>query len=314
MKKALLAAVAVAVIGVAATATLTQTRAAGNLANEAFDASLTAAASQTVDLAFDVSAAGALEEGDTIFVDVPEALAATSVSATMDDFSGNAMTLASNVLSYTLGSGETVADSATVTISMSMDLDSTPYGGVYSFAIYTEDGEEAVIDEGSALLSVDNTVAVTAEVLEAIIMTLDKNAINLQADPAVNGGEVDSTESNTFSISSNAAGGFELQQEIDGALTGATHGATIANDNTPGAENIFAYNLDGSGEDSAFSTTAASTGITDLTATDAGSQTAVGGRNVGTFEDTVHYYLNIDFSTPADTYDGAITYTIVPTF
>jgi len=269
-----------------------------------------------------------LSLGDSIVVRVPGSMtidpqgynddAANDAVFTSNGTVGNgtvAYDATSKEITYTLAGADAIVEGETITLTLNNDFITTPAAdsasGQYAFSIRLEDDANVVLATGAALLAVNNTVDVEASVQEAIIMTVSDTSLNLAVDPSANNGE-DISQSTDFTINSNAAGGFVVRAAINQALTGADYGDTIANA-TGGGENTFAYGATVGANDHAFGAEA-NTFITDLVATDAGARESINAHNIGTFQDTIHYYLNVDYTTAADTYNATITYTAFPTF
>ena len=257
---------------------------------------------------------------DTMTIGTYEGGDVTFSSNSSANFSGGvvAWNATNKEVSYTLDANDTIGAAESIVVNFASAFVSSPAGdsnsGQYSFAFRLEDASQVVEKTGIALLAVNNTVSVEATVQEALNMKINDTSVNLPVDPSANAG-VFTDATTTFNVSSNAANGFKIQAQINRPLTGVAHGDTIAN-TAGGAENTFAYDLTGGANSKVFGTSAGDTGITDKTADEQGATTQTLGntQKIGTFQDTVHYYVNVDYTTAADTYGATITYTAVPSF
>jgi len=257
---------------------------------------------------------------DTMTIGTYEGGDVTFSSNSSANFSGGvvAWNATNKEVSYTLDANDTIGAAESIVVNFASAFVSSPAGdsnsGQYSFAFRLEDASQVVEKTGIALLAVNNTVSVEATVQEALNMKINDTSVNLPVDPSANAG-VFTDATTTFNVSSNAANGFKIQAQINRPLTGTNYKETIAN-NIGGSENTFAYDLASGANTKAFKTSADDTGITDQTATDIVGQKNVTNtsRNVGTFKDTIHYYVNVDYETTADDYTATITYTAVPSF
>lgn len=142
----------------------------------------------------------------------------------------------------------------------------------------------------------------------------------LEVDPDIDlgqnwtgtGGEV--SEKTTIEVKTNAQNGYNLMISLSGNT--ATSSAVLDGQTLTGSqissssgdritnENNFAFALNASG-----STTVTNFVNTPTQVIGAGSSGAT-----NSFIDYIYYYLNINYTTPADTYLGTVTYTAVGQF
>ncbi len=277
------------------------------------------------------TATDALAAGDKIVITVPTdfgnfaAITAADVSFTTADLSINNATAETfnttqRTITYVLGGAEsaTAAEVVTVTIGATNFLTFPAISGQYALHISTKNTSDIVQETGYATVNIDTTVSVTAIVAEALIMTINSTALNLNADPSVNNGQ-DATQSTVLSIASNAYGGFLITASLtDGAtanqLLGANNGAALTS--AGATDNYFKFTsttpIGGNGnlsDGGIVSTNTPFAGATTVyTAAGAGADLVNDG------DVAVAYDFNVDYTTPADTYSGTITYTATPTF
>lgn len=239
--------------------------------------------------------------------------------------------------------------SETITISFANTKLTNPgTAGLYGAVIKTySDAGTTQVDTGLALIPVDagttNDVTITANVLEALTLTIDNTSIGLTVDPSANNGE-DFSQKNVLNVKTNATSGYSIKASLDDGAGNAqlVDGAnTIIAGDATATENrfgILGFNGDGtayapaldvSGQQNATATITATdlkllnfqtltTSEADVEAgetatnTDTGTVSWTGAAN--NYAHTVYYGLNVDYLTPAGTYTGTITYTAVPTF
>ncbi len=288
--------------------------------------------STAVTFTFD-TATDALAAGDKIVITVPTdfgnfaAIIAGDVSFTTADTSINNATAETfdttqRTITYVLGGAESAiaTEVVTVTIGATNFLTFPATSGQYALHISTKDSNDVVQETGYAVVSIDNTVSVTAIVTEALILTINDTTLNLNADPSVNSGQ-DTTQNTILSLASNAYGGFVITASLadTGAtanqLLGANNGAALTSADIAG-DNYFKFtsttpaggdgNLSDGGIVSSITAFAGSTTVY--------TATGSGGDLVNDGDVTVAYDFNVDYTTPADTYAGTITYTATPTF
>ena len=283
--------------------------------------------------------ASALASGDTIVLTYPSdsftfgSLAASDVSATQSGTTFGTETISSTDRTITIpvttaspGTGE-----VSITVGDSNKMTNPSTEGQYSISIMTKTGD--VVDQtGYALASIANNISVTATVAEALILTIDTSNVDLIVDPSVNNGE-DSSEKTTMTAKTNAASGYKIQAKLAGGTS--TNSAQL--DNASGSipsgnafasggtgENLFgyvAYNSDVTKTSSELKSESSSVAQTFAAGTAANmtlyNGTADGVGNSGPTNSQVHtvyYALNVDYLTPAGTYEGTITYVALPTF
>jgi hypothetical protein len=163
-------------------------------------------------------------------------------------------------------------------------------------------------------------VEVNVNIDQALQLSVDSGSVALSVDPDVQlgqnwigtGGTV--MENTAVEVKTNADGGYNLLISLAGntatgsavldgqTLTGSQ--ITSSSGNRVTAENNFSFALNSSG----------STSVTEFQ----NSATQVSGAGTvnptNSWTDLIYYYLNVDYTTPADTYLGTVTYTAVGEF
>ena len=283
--------------------------------------------------ALQFQAATGVAAGGTVTVDIPANFTTTSlVDGDITVTSDNSTPIAKSGAAVFTNSNHTVvitfsnaiAVNDVVTVKMAnthvVAPSSDPNQGVYAVALHTTTSTGAVADTGYALVNAGNSVSVSATVAEALVMTLNSSALNISVDPSINGGR-DNAESSVITVASNAYDGFTIKARLRDSsgtsdqLKGAAHGATITSAGSGGV-NYFKFSttpasgLSANTVNSAVTATAAaySGDTVAYTSGNGGTNTV----NAGTV--TVNYDLLVDYTKPADTYAGTITYTAYPTF
>jgi hypothetical protein len=270
----------------------------------------------------------ALADGDTIVVTIPDnfgafaSLTAADVTAanTGGTFGAETFDATQKTISIPVTAAGTGDSQVTVTVGVTNKLTNPALEGQYAIHIATKTTATGVIvNTGYAIASIANTVSVLATIAEALILTINDVTLNLNADPSANNGQ-DTTQKTVLSVSSNAFGGFLIQAALadTGAtanqLLGANHGAALTSNG--GVDNYFrvASTVEAAtGTDSlAGGTPVANTAFSGTTTVYTAAAAGAALKNDSDID--VNYDLNVDYTTPADTYAGTITYTAVPTF
>lgn len=229
-------------------------------------------------------------------------------------------------VTYTLGAGDVLATDDTVTVTFAGDFITAPASaGQYSFSIRMQDSTNVVYATGAALLTVNSGVAINATVQESLVLTIDGLKINLNVDPTVNLGK-DYSQKSVLTGKTNAQSGYIIQGKMANSTTANaelynTDASTgLAAGDALGSENAFGYvgynanvnKTQAEIEADAAAAAALGTSATPMIAYDASSLESTNPTN--SQEHTVYYVVNVDFLTPAGTYEGTITYTAVPAF
>lgn len=156
------------------------------------------------------------------------------------------------------------------------------------------------------------TVDINAEVLSSLQLVVDADTVNITVDPDVNGGSNMSggvvSDSTTTTVNTNNFAGYKLAIALAGAetktgavLDGSGTTASIATGDFA-SENTFSFALNN----------AAATGSTTLFTYANADITGSGlGQSTNSNQETISYYLNVDYTTPADVYKGTVTYTAI---
>ncbi len=158
-------------------------------------------------------------------------------------------------------------------------------------------------------------VQINAQVLASLQLEVDSGSVVIQVDPDVNDGSNMSggivTDKTTTTVNTNNLAGYKLQIQLEGQevstgaqLDGTGAGNDVAISSTSGAttiENNFGFALN---DPNITTVTKFENVATDI----AGS-----GLATPTNSDTedIFYYLNVDYTVPADNYQGKVTYTAV---
>lgn len=283
---------------------------------------------------FIVPVGGDIVEGDKIVVRIPDnfpaSYAAGAVSMTTDgtlDDEAYAWNSLDREASATLGVGDAIGAGDTITVAFANDFITAPATeGQYSFSIRLDDADDVVLATGAALLQVDNQVSVTTTVQEALVLTIDGLQINLNVDPAVNAGK-DYSQKTTLNAKTNAQSGYVIQGKLKNSTTANAElyntdaSAGLASGDALSTENRFgyvAYNADTTKTQAELDAEAAAQAFA---ASGTNLVTYAGGANyventapTNSQDHTVYYVINVDFLTPAGTYEGTVTYTAVPSF
>ena len=296
---------------------------------------------QTVQLVFE-SGSYVVQSGDKIVVTVPaefdnfENLAAGDVSTTTESTGSVSATETFDTSAQTItitadGDFADANEAVTITLGSSNQLQMPAVPGNYAFHIAVKDSSDTVIETGYALLSWANEVIVRATVAEALILTIDDTTVNLDVDPSVEDGE-DYSQRTILTAKTNANSGYKIQAKLAGAenaslaqLDGTDTGNTsaITGGDAESTENRFGYLAYNSEETSKSKATLKSEGTPAAFAASTAANltlydgTADGVEYTGPTNEqkhTVYYAFNVDFLTPAGTYEGTITYVALPTF
>lgn len=327
----------------------------GNLASTTVTLGGSTVSGATGTSSFAFTTTNAIPAGGSIQITIPSAFTAGDIANAAD----------TEITTFTVGGTNKVADVASAVLTskiltittqteslngafiVTFDntvVDTNPsFAGQYAFQITTKNASGVVLDTGYALAGIGNTVALTATVAEALLLTLDATALNLNVDPSVNNGE-DYSQKTVLTVATNAVSGYKIQAKLDdgtGAanLKNATTGDTITSGDAEGTENRFGYvgyNGDGAASPDITATTTrtqaeiksdasavstfsnATASLTNVPATAANAAPTAAGLGRATpanvSKHTVYYALNVDYTKPAGAYTGTITYTALPTF
>jgi hypothetical protein len=265
----------------------------------------------------------ALVDGGSIVVSIPDnfgafaSLTAADVSAanTGGTFGAETFDTTQKTITIPVTAAGTGDSAVTVTIGVTNTLTNPATEGQYALQITTYGSDGIADDTGYAIASIANTVAVDAVVAEALVLTIGDTTLNLLADPSVNNGQ-DLTQSTILTISSNAYAGFMIQGaladtgSVANQIKGATHAATI--NGTPDGNTDNYFRVASSASSLGGGTTVANTAFAGTTTLYTSAAAGAALTNSDTV--TLNYDLNVDYTKPADTYQGTITYTAVPTF
>lgn len=296
---------------------------------------------QTVQIVFEAGDY-VVQSGDQIVVAVPDGfgnfsnLTASDVSTTLEstgsvsatetlDATGQTITLA------VTGAFADANEALTINLGATNKLQMPARPGNYAFQIAIKNSAGAVVETGYALFGWANSVQVRATVAEALVLTIDSATVNLNVDPSVNNGE-DYSQKTILTARTNANSGYKIQAKLAGAenpelaeLDGTDAGNTsaIATGNAESTENRFGYIAYNSTEESKTKTelqaeatpaafaagTSANLALYDGTANGIGFSAPTNSQT-----HTIYYAFNVDYLTPAGTYEGTITYVALPTF
>lgn len=296
---------------------------------------------QTVQIVFEAGD-HSIVSGDKIVITVPEDfdnfenLAAGDVSVTTEGSGSVSATETFDTAAQTVtitadGDFDDANEAVTITIGSTNKLQMPARPGNHAFHIAIKDSADAVVETGYARLSWASEVKVRAVVAEALVLTIDDTTVDLDVDPSVNDGE-DYSQYTVLTAKTNANSGYKIQAKLAGAensslaqLDGTDAGNTsaIASGDAESTENRFGYiaynsqessktrtELKSEGTPAAFTAgTAANLALYDGTANGVGY-----GNPTNSQIHTIYYAFNVDFLTPAGTYEGTITYVALPTF
>lgn len=184
----------------------------------------------------------------------------------------------------------------------------------------------AVAPQSEAETDAVREVQINAEVVASLQLQVDSGSVLLEVDPDVNegtnmtggtatasgsitGGTIVPGDYTTTSVQTNNIDGYKLQIQLNGhSTTGSAvlDGANVANTTTIPAgdfstENTFGFALE---SNTGSNVTAFTNSATDIDGSDYGQST-------NNHDQDIYYYLNVDYTIPADTYQGKVTYTAV---
>lgn len=162
-------------------------------------------------------------------------------------------------------------------------------------------------------VSLSGGTDIYAVVTEALVLQINNGTIALTADPSVNNGE-DTNDYTVLNVASNALSGYKIYGKLDDGSGnarlsfGSNHIASGTGENSLG---FIATNAAYSSGYSVSADTALSNSSTMLhsNGSDIGYPNTTNNQN-----HTIYYDLNVDYTTPAGTYAGTITYTAIGTF
>lgn len=158
-------------------------------------------------------------------------------------------------------------------------------------------------------------VQINAAVLATLNLAVDAATVNISVDPDVNNGTNMSggvvSDSTTTEVSTNNFAGYKLQIKLAGAAS--TGSAVLDGQNTTdvitagdfATENTFGFALNAANAATVDTFTSVNADIYEL------DNTTLSGLGTATNQDfeTVYYYMNVDHTKAADTYQGTVTYT-----
>ena len=296
---------------------------------------------QNIQIIFE-SGSHIIQSGDKIIITVPsdfdnfENLAAGDVSVSTESTGTVSETETFDTTAQTItitatGDFADANEAVTVTIGSTNQLDMPASPGSYAFHVSVKNAADQILETGYALLSWASEVRVRAVVAEALILTISDTAVDLEVDPSVADGE-DFSQYTVLTAKTNANTGYKIQAKLSGAessssaqLDGADTGnsSAITSGDAESTENkigYYAYNsqetaktkatLKSEGTPAAFAAaTAANLSLYDGTASGVEATAPTNEQ-----KHTIYYALNVDYLTPAGTYEGTVTYVALPTF
>ncbi|MFH1546523.1 MAG: hypothetical protein ABIE14_04050 [Patescibacteria group bacterium] len=296
---------------------------------------------QNIQIVFE-SGSHIIQSGEKIVITVPadfdnfENLAAANVSASTESTgtvnATETFTTAAQTITITAtGDFADANEAVTIVIGSTSQLDMPAKPGNYAFHIAIKNVNDEVLETGYALLSWANQVRVRAVVAEALILTIDDTTVNLNVDPSVDDGE-DFSQKTILTAKTNARTGYKIQAKLAGAenlssaqLDGTDTGNTsaITGGNAETTENLIGYLAYNSEETSKTKAVLKSEGTpvafaaataANLTLYDGTANGVEATAPTNSQKHTIYYALNVDYLTPAGTYEGTITYVALPTF
>ena len=316
----------VAVLALAATTMtgVSSASAAGALANTTWSVSnnQTGATAVTYTFEFTTATSGTIK---TVTATVPGNTGGNATLIQAYGLGTGTVALASNTLTYTVGTAETVAAGVPIYIEIG-GLTNTSTAGSYTSTVTTKDATAVAIDtvtSPTVAFGAASTV-VTVEIPKSLAFTNDTPSFTLQMDPSLEA-LADITKAVTVTVKTNAGGGYSLAAK-DTGLTSGSNTMPVASTGvgTGVVSASFAANT--------FGVSAAKT-IT------GGSLAAIQGAGLGVSGNFVGYKaageafllatkptgntadilvltnrVKIDYNTPAGTYGDSITYTATPTY
>ncbi len=195
--------------------------------------------------------------------------------------------------------------------------------GSYTLPIRIYDEFDALLESGEGtifLVDPYQQVELNIDVQQSLQLSVDSGSVLLEVDPDVQlgqnwsgtGGAV--SEQTEVTVKTNARSGYKLML----SLAGYTNSGSAVLDGTTNTGNtITSLTGDRVSTENNFSfargTGTLATGMAfSSTATELIGAGSSGPTNA--FLDRIFYYLNIDYTTPSDTYKGTVTYTAVGQF
>lgn len=241
-----------------------------------------------------------------------------SVSATNLISTAKSFDTTHNRLTLTFTTSAPLSTLITVTIGDGVagglhDLSNPPIAGSYDIGIDTYEGSNLLLDQGSSYANIMNAVSINAIVSEALIMTIHNNTVAFEIDPSVNNGE-DKSQYTLLTAASNALNGYHIYGSLDDGTGTArlTNGTSYITSGT--GENNFGFEAKNATYSSGESV------IPDASFSNSATMLASNSTNIGLThptnaqQHTIYYDLNVDYTTPAGSYSGVITYTAIGSF
>ena len=195
--------------------------------------------------------------------------------------------------------------------------------GSYLLPIRLYNNVGGLIEYGTGTITLEQVyqqVELNIDVQQSLQLSVDSGAVLLSVDPDVQlgqnwdgtGGAV--TEKTDVTVKTNAQSGYNLMISLAGntatgsaVLDGTTNTGnqiTSSSGNRVSVENNFSFAVNSG-------STATGTAFTNSATQVSGAGTSA---PTNSFVDEIFYYLNIDYTTPSDTYQGTVTYTAVGQF
>jgi hypothetical protein len=195
--------------------------------------------------------------------------------------------------------------------------------GDYPLSIKIYDQFDALLESGTGTITLVQPyqqVELNVDIAQSLQVSVDSGAVMLSVDPDVQlgqnwngtGGVV--SEKTDLTVKTNAQSGYSLLIKLAGrtatgsaVLDGTTNtgnSITSSNGDRVATENNFAFAL---ASGSALTVTAFTNADTPISGAGISNPT-----NSNT--ESIYYYLNVDYTTPSDVYQGTVTYTAVGAF
>lgn len=192
------------------------------------------------------------------------------------------------------------------------DLTNPNAAGSYAIGIDLYPGGERLYEQKIVYAEIPNGIPVQASVSEALLISLDSNALRFSVSPVTTG--VDNTQHTTINVATNARNGYKIY----GSLRDAQGNARLSNatNSIPGGvgDNSFGFEVINLAFDTMHTVTPDSFFSSIQTVLNSHSSDVELLSPTNGQDHTIYYSLQADFATAAGAYAGSIVYTAVGNF
>lgn len=218
-----------------------------------------------------------------------------------------------NTITSTLTTSGVVTSAVSYTIDTSPGITNPSNAGNYVVGISTYSSSHTLLDEGTAVTNISAAGIINAVVTEALLMTINTPTIQLHVDPAVNNGE-DISQYTGITTVTNALNGYSIYGKLDNGNGQARLGTGTAYIASGTTENTFGFEALNAAYASNHVVTP-DTSFSNNSSVISSHSSIIGFPNpTNAQEHTIYYDLNVDYTVPAGSYGGTITYTAIGSF